>query len=73
MLRSQKYTLVNFRELDNETSHVILGKCGKKGVVVGQSLFTFVVAIFDETLGQSAGAVSQQIEQLVTAYEARGS
>ena len=41
--------------------------------MVGQSLFTFVVATFDESLGQSAGSVAQQVEQLVTAYQARGS
>merc|ERR1711998_92229 len=61
---------------EGDQQHVIFGRSKNKdlktGCVVAHSDYTVCAAVYDEEAGQKDGALSLQMQQLMTAYKASG-
>merc|ERR1712166_226394 len=57
---------------DGGSQHIITGRQGKKGIVVGHANFTCIVAYFDEEGGYPAGPCALAVEGLVSEYKDKG-
>merc|ERR1712072_398345 len=61
---------------EGDTQHVIFGRSKNKdkktGCVLAPSDYTVAVGVYDEEANQRDGALSMQIQQLMTAYKGNG-
>ena len=57
---------------DSDQQHMVVGRKGKKGMVVAHADFTIVVATFDDDQNKPAGPVLAAVQMLAEAYKDTG-